>query len=150
MAVQRERPYSRFNFLVTLGDGDSGSVQAGFSEVTGLDIDVQPIEYRAGNFPTNRPIKLPGLSKVGNVTLRRGVIGVLDLSDWLKQASEGDQDVYRNVVIELLAEDRQTVALSWRLRNAWPIRYDGPDLSAATNDIAIEELVLSCESIDVV
>lgn len=148
MAVFRDNPYSRFNYLVNLGAGDSGSVQAGFAEVAGLSIDVQVIEYRNGNERSSAPRKLPGLSKVGDVTLKRGVIGATDLFDWLRTARDGNPE-RRNVVVQLLSEDRQTVAQEWRLLNAWPVKYSGPDLAATTNDVAIEELVLTAEGLDV-
>lgn len=148
MAVFRDNPYSRFNYLVNLGAGDPGSVQAGFAEVAGLSIDVQVIEYRNGNERSSAPRKLPGLSKVGDVTLKRGVIGATDLFDWLRTARDGNPE-RRNVVVQLLSEDRQTVAQEWRLLNAWPVKYSGPDLAATTNDVAIEELVLTAEGLDV-
>jgi phage tail-like protein len=148
VAVFRDNPYSRFNYLVNLGAGDSGSVQAGFAEVAGLSIDVQVIEYRNGNERSSAPRKLPGLSKVGDVTLKRGVIGATDLFDWLRTARDGNPE-RRNVVVQLLSEDRQTVAQEWRLLNAWPVKYSGPDLAATTNDVAIEELVLTAEGLDV-
>ena len=72
MAILRERPYSQFNFLVDIGAGDAGGLEAGFSEVSGLDFEVQMIEYRNGNAKTNAPVKINGLAKVGNVTFRSG------------------------------------------------------------------------------
>ncbi|MGF1609188.1 MAG: phage tail protein [Kiloniellales bacterium] len=149
MAVFRENPYSRFNFLVNLGTGDEGSVRGGFAEVTGLSLEVQVIEYRNGNERRNAPRKLPGLAKVGEITLKRGVIGSNDLFDWLRTARDGMPE-RRDVTVQLQSEDRTTVAQEWRLLNAWPTRYRGPELSATTNDVAIEELVLTCEGLDIV
>lgn len=68
MAVTRDHPYTQFNFLVDFGDG-GGGVEAGFAEVSGLDAHLDVIEYRNGNSKVNEPIKLAGLSRVGDVTL---------------------------------------------------------------------------------
>ena len=91
MAVLRDRPYTGFNFLVDLGDGVTDGPRAGFQEVSGLGIEVTVVEYRNGNAKENNPIKLTGLSKVPDVTLRRGIIGTTDLYAWLDQIRNGDQ-----------------------------------------------------------
>ena len=75
----RDRPYTQFNFLVDLGDGNSDGVQAGFQEVSGISMDVAVTEYRNGNSKENSVMKLTGLNRVGDVTLKRGVIGSLNL-----------------------------------------------------------------------
>jgi phage tail-like protein len=145
MAVQRDNPYSKFNFLVDLGGADPSSVQAGFMEVTGLGMEVSVIEYRNGNEKTNAPRKIPGLIKTRKLHLRRGVIGSTQLFGWL-QAVAGGQQAYRDVVIRLQSEDHNVVQ-SWKLTNALPVRYTGPALSATANEVAIEELVLACETL---
>ena len=148
MAVYRENPYSQFNFLVSLGQADPNEPQAGFSEVSGLGVEVTPIEYRNGNERSNWPRKLPGLAKVSDVTLKRGLIGSTDLYDWIRQAINGDPQLRRDVEISLLSEDRQATVQSWKLTNAWPMKYSGPTLSATTNEVAMEELVLTCEGFE--
>ena len=70
MAIERERPYAQFNFLVDLGDGTTDGARAGFEEVSGLSSSVDVIEYRNGNAKENSPIKITGLNKVGDVTLQ--------------------------------------------------------------------------------
>ncbi len=147
MAVLRERPYSRFNFEVDIGGGDTAALEAGFSEVEGLGLEVEVIEYRAGNAMTNLPVKISGLAKVPDITLKRGVIGSLGFYEWIDQARAGHPDAARDVTIQLKSEDRQTIAMTWKLVRARPTAYRGPELSAMTNDVAIEELVLSCEDL---
>lgn len=150
MAEQRERPYGRFNYLVSWDGMDEHGAQAGFMEVTGLRLDVQVMEYRAGNSKTNDPIKLTGLSKTADVTLKRGVIGSLDLYAWIDEVRNGAQDALRDVTIQLLSEDRAVVAQEWRLLNARPVGYKGPDLDAqACDEVAVEELTLACERLEV-
>jgi phage tail-like protein len=149
MAVRRERPYSAFNFLVQLGDGaDVTAAEAGFQEVGGLGIEVTVQEYRAGNSAVNSSTKIVGMHKVSDVTLKRGVIGTLDLYEWLDAVRTGRQGMGRQVIITLRSEDRETDAMKWKLTNAVPIKYTGPALNGKGTDVAIEELVLSAELIE--
>lgn len=148
MAEFRERPYQRFNFLVSWDGLDENSVQAGFMEVTGLGLDIQVAEYRAGNHPSNAPIKVTGLHKVSDVTLKRGVVGSLDLYQWIDEVRNGSQDALRTVVIRLLSETRDAVAQEWTLINARPVSYCGPRLNGQSSDeVAIESLTLACEGL---
>lgn len=148
MAESRERPYSQFNFLVDLGTGDTESPQAGFQEVSGLGMEITVAEYRSGNEKDNAPRKITGTYKVPDVTLKRGVIGSLDLYDWLDQIRTGAQDALRTVTIQLQSEDHTILAQEWKLTNARPIKYTGPSLNGKGTDVAIEELVLACERIE--
>jgi phage tail-like protein len=149
MAIERENPYAAFNFLVDLGTGDAESVRAGFQEVSGLNYEVTLVEYRNGNEKTNRTRKVSTMYKVGDVTLKRGLIGSLDLLEWLNEARAGSQTP-RNITISLQDEARQGVVMTWRLTNARPMRYTAPSFNAkSASDVAIEELVLSCEDMDV-
>ena len=148
MAELRERPYSQFNFTVNLGTGDTDSVQAGFQEVSGLGMEITIAEYRNGNEKDNAPRKITGTYKVPDITLKRGVIGALDLYEWLDQIRTGAQDALRTVTIQLLSEDRSATAMEWKLSNARPMKYTGPSLNGKGTDVAVEELVLACERID--
>jgi hypothetical protein len=89
MAVFRETPYSAFNFLVDLEPGQGEEVQAGFSEVSGLNAEITVAEYRAGNDRVNYVRKVPGIHKAGDVTLKRGVIGAQNLYEWLELGRTG-------------------------------------------------------------
>lgn len=145
MATFREVPYSQFNFLVSW-DGLDGEVQAGFQEVSGLGGEITVAEYRRGNSQENTPIKVNTLTKIPDVTLKRGVIGDNDLYDWFARVSGGELD-HKEVKIDLLAEDRSGPVVSWKLRGARPMKYTAPTLNAKGNEVAIEELVLAAESI---
>lgn len=145
--VMRERPYSQFNFLVDFGV-DPRSPQAGFQEVSGLGLEVTVSEYRNGNEVDNAPRKITTGYKVTDVTLKRGVIGESTLWDWLNEVRNGSQEALRTVTIQLLSEDRSTVAQSWKLSNARPTKYTGPTLSGKGTETAVEELVIACERID--
>ncbi len=148
MATQRDNPYGAFNFRVDLGTGDTTSVLGGFQEVSGLNIEVTMQEYRNGNDATNRVRKVSGMYKVGDVTLKRGLIGALNLYEWILEVRNGNQQAARNVTIIQLDEAREQEIMTWRLINARPMRYNGPSLNAkSSSDVAIEELVLSCEDL---
>ncbi len=150
MATERlDRPYSQFNFRVSWDDLDENSAQAGFQEVSGLGMEITIAEYRAGNAATNEPTKITGTVKTPDVTLKRGVIGELStLYNWLNEVRNGSQIALKNVTIKLMSEDRETVAQTWRLINSRPMKYTGPSLNGKGTDLAVEELVLSAERIE--
>jgi phage tail-like protein len=150
MATERPNPYGTFNFLVDLGTGDTTSVKAGFQEVTGLNMEVTSADYRNGNEPKNHVRKINGIYKVGDITLKRGLMGALDLYQWIDQVRTGDLTAKRNITIQLRDEAGINTVMTWRLTNARPLKYTGPSLNAKTGtDVAIEELVLSCEDLTI-
>ncbi len=91
MATLRERPYVQFNFLVDLGTGNTNGPEAGFQEISGIGMEVTVAEYRAGNHKENSVMKITGLNKATDVTMKRGVIGSLNLYQWLNDIRNGDQ-----------------------------------------------------------
>jgi phage tail-like protein len=149
MAVMRDRPYTQFNFLVDLGTGDPHGPDGGFESVTGLESWVDVIEYRNGNSRENAPIKLAGLNKVSDVTLKRGVIGALSLYQWFDDIRNGNQNSRRTVTISLQSEDHTEVVMTWRLIRAIVVKYTAPDLNAEANEVAIEEIVLAHERLEI-
>jgi phage tail-like protein len=147
MAVLRDRPYAQFNFLVDLGTGDTDGPRAGFQECSQIGMSVETIEYRNGNEKANEVRKLTGLARYPDVTLRRGIIGSLDLYEWLEQIRNGDSGALRNVTIQLLNEEREVVQ-TWRLRNARIVKHVSGPLNAQGCDVAIEELTLAYERLE--
>jgi phage tail-like protein len=148
MATFRETPYAAFNFLVSTPPLDPASAQAGFSEVSGLDVGVALLPYRAGNDKTLSPRFVPGLARPARVTLRRGLIGDLTFHAWIAEAL-GGASAPRAVTVSLLSEDRAEVAQTWKLRAARPVSIIGPSLRASASEIAVETLELVAESISV-
>jgi phage tail-like protein len=150
MATPRQNPYGAFNYLVKLGDSgsDPRDIPAGgFSDVSGLGSEISYSDYRNGNEPPNTTRKIPNTFKSDDVTLKRGLVGSLDLFQWLKNVREGAYEP-RQVVITLLDEARVEVA-SWRLRNAQPKKWSGPTLAAkGGGEVAMEELHLVHEGIE--
>ena len=148
MAVLRDRPYVQFNFHVNLGDGVTNTPQAGFQEVSGIGMEVTITEYRPGNYAFNNVIKTAGLNKATDVTMKRGVIGSLDLYKWLDDVRNGANNGLRTVTIELKSEDRSATVQSWRLINARIMKHTSGPFNAKGTDVAMEELTLSYERLE--
>jgi len=149
MPTERANPYGAFNYLVSLGDknDDPGDVFGGFSDVSGLGMDVSYSEYRNGNEKFNTVRKIPNTHKVDDVTLKRGLIGRTKLFEWIKAVADGAY-APTTLTITLLDEARQTVA-TWVLRNAQPKKWSGPTLAAkGGGEVAMEELHLTHEGLE--
>jgi len=136
----RVDPFGNFNFRVEI----DGLPVASFAECSGLTSEVDVIEYREGGDPTVR--KLPGMRKVGDITLKRGVTSSADLQAWLANVLSGAAD-RRNGSVILLDESGQDV-VRWKFIGAFPRKWEGPVLSGKGNDVAIETLTLSCERLE--
>ena len=139
-AGKRKDPYQNFRFLVEI----DGITQAGFREVIIPDSAQDPIEYREGNESITAR-KLPGLIKYGNVTLKWGITDSLDLYNWRKDVEDGKiKDARKNMAVVVLDDEANSVT-RWEFSQAWPTRYDAPDLNATGNEIAIETLEIAHE-----
>ncbi|MBM3341057.1 MAG: phage tail protein [Betaproteobacteria bacterium] len=149
MAVLRDQPYGNYNFLVDLGDGNSEGPRAGFSEVILPEVEIEVIEYRSGNARESGAAKLPGRVKYGNLTLKRGVIGALDLFQWVNQVRNGEPGARRNVAVHLQNEDRTEVVMTWKFLRAWPAKYSGPTLAGLGNAVAIDTLQIAFERLEI-
>ncbi|MFL6728631.1 MAG: phage tail protein [Sphingomicrobium sp.] len=147
MAEVRDRPYGQNNFLVDFGEGTDGP-QAGFQEVSGLGMEVTVAEYRAGNFKENSVLKINTMNKSTDVTLKRGVCGSKNLYQWLHEVRNGSQTVRRPVTISLMNEDHSAAVLVWKLKEARPTKWVAATLNAKGNDVAIEEVTIVCERIE--
>ena len=148
MAVLRERPYVQFNFLVDLGDGNTEGPQAGFQEISGIGMEVTVSEYRTGNHKENSVMKITGMNKSTDVTMKRGVIGSLNLYKWLDQIRNGDQSALRTVTISLKNEDHTQDVQVWKLLRARITKHTSGPLNAKGTDVAMEELVLAYERLE--
>lgn len=148
MAVLRDRPYVQFNFLVNLGDGVIEGPVAGFQELSNVGMEVTVAEYRNGNERENSVRKITGLNKSTDVTLKRGVIGSLNLYAWLDQIRNGDQNALRQVTIQLQNEDHTAVVQTWKLIRARIIKHISGPFNAKGTDVAMEELTLSYERLE--
>lgn len=145
MPDDRISPYSAFNFQVAI----DGQEAAGFSEITGLGAEITIAEYRNGNDPENHVRKIPNISKVSDITLKRGIIKSQDWWDWINKTRKfGWRAQKKSVTITLMDEANKENVEKWTLQNVVPIKYTGPSLNAkGGSDVAMEELVLSAEGI---
>jgi phage tail-like protein len=136
-------PLPVFHFSV-----DWGGTQLTFSEVTGLNIEVQPIEYRDGLNPEYSTTKMPGMKKYGNLTLKRGVFASdNEYYAWMQEIAL-NKVPRRDIIISLLNEDHEPV-MTWKVVNAWPTKLTSPDLKASANEAAIETLEVAHEGIQI-
>jgi phage tail-like protein len=149
MGERASDPYGQFNFLVHIGTGETGAPQAGFQEVSGLRTEISVTEYRDGNEMENTARKVSGTVKFQDVMLKRGMIRAVDLCQWLNDVRTGSAAASRTVTLRLQSEDGASVVGRWTLTNARPLKYTGPGLAGEGGDVAIEELVLACEGIEV-
>lgn len=137
----RKDPFRTSRFLLEI----DGIIQAGFSEATVPDTSTDVIEYREGNeLPTAR--KLPGLTKYGNITLKWGTTDSMEIYEkWRKPVEQGKMgDARKNIAVILLDEEGNAAA-RWEFSNAWPIKYDAPDMNAKGNDVALETIEIAHE-----
>ncbi|MFL6843845.1 MAG: phage tail protein [Allosphingosinicella sp.] len=137
-------PLPKFSFDVDFGDGRP----LGFSEISGLESEVTPIEYRHGDSPVFEPIKMPGLGRVGNATLKKGVLS-RDSIFWNWFAELQGNIVKRRTVTIRLLDGTGAPTMTWTLTNAWPTKLTGTDLKSESNEVAIETLELAYETLTV-
>ena len=148
-------PLTKMNFLVTV---DSIAGPAAFSAVTGIEATVDVIEFRQGNSGSLAPVKIPGLVKHGNVTLKMGYIVSSAFKTWVMECvSERRGQIPRqNVTIELIDINSGSPtslvtssqgARQWTLTNAWVTKYTAPDMDAKNSDVAIESVEIAYEEL---
>lgn len=136
-------PLSKFHFRV-----EWGGTNIGFTEVSGLDVETEVIEYRQGASPEYSKIKMPGMQKYANITLKRG-------------SFKSDNEYYkwwntvklnaierRDITIMLLNEEHDPV-ITWKVKNAWPTKIQSTDLKADGNEVAIESMELVHEGLSI-
>ena len=134
-------PLPVFHFTV-----EFGGKRQGFSEVAGLTQENQAIEYRDGSFKEYSSIKMPGLRKFSNVTLKRGIIAKdNDFFNWLNTVKLNKVE-RRDLTISLLNEAHEPV-MTWKIMNAFPVKVEGPQLKASGNEVAIESIELAHEGL---
>lgn len=140
---QRKDPYRNFRFLVEI----DSIVQAGFSEATIPDSSSDVVEYREGSEPSYAR-KMPGLTKHGVLTLKWGVTDSMELYNWRKSVEQGKMKTARKNLAIIVMDEEGKPAARWQFGEAWPSKYDAPDLTAKGNDVAIETLEIAFETME--
>jgi phage tail-like protein len=143
MAVTRNDPYVAFNYLIEI----SGIRVGGFNEVSGLDAEIEPVDYRNGDedFVAR---KLPGLKKFPNIVLKRGIIGDLDVFQWFQLGALGTVDRREGAVI--LRDEERNEVMRWKFVRGWACKYTGPSLKADSSAVSIESIEICHEGMQVV
>ncbi|NHQ59570.1 phage tail protein [Chlorobium sp. BLA1] len=139
-------PYNGFNFLVSFD-----TVRISFQEVTGLDMQTEPIEYRQGEKPpitsTFATIKMPGIRR-GHVILKKGVFrGERSLLSWFSEMKMNT--IKRKPVTITMLDEQGEPVMVWKMSNAWPVKISSPDLKASGNEVAIESIELAHEGVTI-
>lgn len=116
-----------------------------FQEVAGLNTETMPIEYRHGDSPSFYPIKMPGLGRVGNVTMRRGIF-VNDAALWTWFDQIKLNTVLRQTVVVSLLDETAAPKMVWTLSKAFPTKVTGTDLKSEGNEVAVESLEVAFET----
>lgn len=136
-------PLPKFHFQV-----EWGGTRIGFTEVSGLDVETEVIEYRDGALPEFSKMKIPGMQKFANITLKRGVFkSDNDYYKWWNTVSLNTVE-RRDVIISLLDEAHEPVMV-WKVKNAWPTKIASTDLKSDSNEISIESIELAHDGLSI-
>lgn len=138
------QPVSRYHFTA-----DWGGARTGFTEISGLNIEIEPVLFREGASSEDQMRKLPGMRSYSNIFLKRSILkGDNDFFDWIN-TKQMNQIQRRDIVISLLNENHEPIVV-WRAKNAFPVKYTGPVLAAGANNVAMESLELTHEGLTVI
>lgn len=134
-------PVSAFHYQV-----ESGMTRIGFTEVTGLNVELQTIDYREGSSLDYQVSKMPGIPQYSNITLKRGVFrSDNEFFQWLNTVKMNNIE-RRDITISLLNEEHEPVMV-WKVREAFPCKVEGPSLNSTGNDVAVESIELCHEGL---
>ena len=136
-------PLPKFFFQVKWGDQEMS-----FQEVTGLDVEAQPIEYRHGDSKEFAPIKMPGIKKVGNVTMKKGIFkSDNNFWEWFEEIKMNT--IKRVPVTISLLDETNAPTMVWNLLNAFPTKITGTDLKSDGNEVAVETIEIAHEGLTI-
>jgi phage tail-like protein len=134
-------PLPKFHFRV-----EWGGTRIGFTEVTGLEVSTDLIEYRDGASPEYSKIKMPGMQKFGNITLKRGIFkSDNEYYKWWNTHALNTIE-RRDITISLLNESHEPVVV-WKIKNAWPVKVQSTDLKGDGNEVAVETIEIAHEGL---
>ncbi len=141
--MNTEYPLVKFHFQV-----DWSGTKIAFTEVSGLDVETELIEYREGSSPEYSKIKMPGMQKFSNVTLKRGTFkGDNEFYAWWNTVKLNTIE-RRDITISLLSEEHEPV-VTWKVKNAWPVKVQSTDLKGDGNEVAIESIEIAHEGLTI-
>lgn len=137
-------PLVKFAFSVTIGNDELV-----FQEVTGLTSETQVIEYRAGNSAAFSTVKMPGIKKYGNVTLKKGIFKT-DKNMWAMYNAIKMNTIARKTITICLLDESNAPAMTWKLSNAFPVKMTVTDMQSDSNEVAVETMELAHEGLTIV
>jgi len=138
-----EYPIVKFHFQV-----EWGGAKIGFTEVSGLDVETEVVEYREGASKEYSKIKMPGMQKFSNITLKRGTFATdNEYYEWWNTVKLNTIE-RRDITISLLNEEHEPVVV-WKVKNAWPAKVQSTDLKADGNEVAIETMEIVHEGLTI-
>ena len=134
-------PLPKFHFRVRWDD-----IELAFQEVSGLDIESEPLEYRAGNGNVFSTVKMPGMTRHSNITMKRGVFPNDNaIFDWFAEVKMNV--IKRKELVISLLDEAQNPTMIWKVQNAFPVKITGTDLKAEGNQVAVESIEIAHEGI---
>lgn len=134
-------PLPKFHFQVKWDD-----TEMAFQEVSGLDMESQAIEYRAGNSPTFSTVEMPDLKKFSNITMKKGVFKSDNtLFDWFNEIQMNV--ITRKTLTISLLDEKHEPTMVWKVQNAFPVKVTGTDLKAEGNEVAVESIEIAHEGL---
>ena len=136
-------PLPKFHFQVKWD-----SEVLSFQEVSGLDIEAQPIEYRHGDSPQFSTLKMPGIRKFGNITMKKGVFKSDNkFWDWFNQIK---MNTIKRIPLTIsLLDEEGSPTMVWSIANAWPTKITGTDLKSDGNEASIESIEIAHEGVTI-
>lgn len=136
-------PLVKFHFQV-----EWGGTKIGFTEVSGLDVETEVVEYRDGANPEYSKVKMPGMQKFSNITLKRGTFASDNEYFTWWNTVKLNTITRRDITISLLNEEHSPV-VTWKVKNAWPTKIQSTDLKADGNEVAIESMEIVHEGLTI-
>jgi phage tail-like protein len=134
-------PLVKFHFQV-----EWSGTKIGFTEVSGLDVETEVVEYRDGASPEYSKTKMPGMQKFSNITLKRGTFASdNEFFNWWNTVKLNTIE-RRDLTISLLNEEHEPVVV-WKVKNAWPTKIQPTDLKSDGNEVAIETMEIVHEGL---
>lgn len=141
--MDRKDPFGGYNFAVEL----DGITRMGFKQCSGLDSTTSATKYREGTDASLASRQIPGTLSYSNITLQRGITDDRALWDWRAAVAAGS--LTRRTISIILRDDAGNEKIRWNIRNCWPTRWSGPSFDATSDSIAVEQLELAHEGIEV-
>ncbi len=143
--MAEELPLVGFHFAVDI----QGVITGFFTECSGLGSEHELIEHKIVTEKGQEVVKkIPGRMKWEDITLKRGITSSMDIWDWRKQVEDGDVDSARRDGSIIMFDQQLSEVARWNFERAWPLKVSGPSPKTDSNEIGVEELVITHEYIN--